>query len=330
MILRFVYKDPSKLFFSFNSKLLNHSAMFKRSPLPHATDIPPRVFCLGGSTTNGNNMPISFSYPNLLQRVFIAARKNGSIYNFGISGVSAVTTNFFIKNILPEYKPSCVVIHDGYNDLPIVIKKMGEDKYQFITPDYYNTFNPYIKNPVLRYAMCFIKFNLRSLRRFSVTFVKRVLHGGGDLFLGFDYKQFKLKEGNTKDILDENGKRLKVMLEKEFDSIDYCLKNGIKVIVILEPYIKPMHFVPPFGTDFRDEKVGEILSECHKIQQSIYFAALRNRYKGERNLQILDLREVFKDKYNELFYDECHLNGKGNFFKAQYVFAALNQLFPKK
>ncbi|MDD5439248.1 MAG: hypothetical protein PHS37_03585 [Candidatus Omnitrophica bacterium] len=326
--LRFHYDDPRKFYYSANPHLVEHTDLFKRSPVPSPLDFPPRVFCLGGSTTNGCNMPFKWSYPNLLDALFKRAGKGGTAYNFGISGVNSVTTNFFIKNILPRYNPNCVVIHDGYNDLPIVIKKLGDDRYSYITPDYYHPYNPYIKNPVVRYLSSFIKFNLRSTRRFVVTFVKDTLHGGGDLFLGFDYKAFKQQEGNSKDIMRENALRAKIMVETELDSIDYSLKHGIKVIVILEPHIQPMHFLPQFGTGFRDEKVGEILAECHKIQQSLYLVALAKKYGTNPDVRIMDMREIFKGRYNELFYDECHLNGKGNFIKAEYVYYAVWKLFP--
>lgn len=325
--LRFKYNDPNVFYYTFNPAIVTHSELFKRSPLPRKIDPAPRVFCLGGSTTNGCNMPINRSYPNLLDAIIKQNHKSGSAYNFGISGVSAITTNFFIKNILPQYNPNAVVIHDGYNDLPIIIKKLGDDNYEYIKPDYYNPFNPYIKNPVLRYLSGFIKFNLRAMRRFTVTFVKETLRKGGDLFLGFDYTRYPKFTGTAKDIMQENLKRAKIMIDAEIDSIDYCLKNNIKAIIILEPYIKPHHFVPPFGTGFRDENVGEILSECHKIQQTLYLVALAKKYNNNPNVKILDMRELFKGKYPELFYDECHLNGQGNFIKAQYVFNTIDQLF---
>ncbi|MBN1353334.1 MAG: hypothetical protein JW994_01510 [Candidatus Omnitrophica bacterium] len=327
--LRFKYDSPAKFFFSLDPKLLNHVALFRRSPVPSKGDPAPRVFCLGGSTTNGNNMPMRQSYPNILDVLFKYKGRSGTAYNFGISGVSAVTTNFFIKNIVSLYNPSCVVIHDGYNDLPIVIKKLGRNSYSFIVPDYNKPFNPYVHNPVLRYVTSFIKFNLRDIRRFLVTFVKDTLKKGGDLFLGFDYKAYRLHTGNTEDILAENQKRMKIMFEKETDSIDYCIKNGIKVIIILEPYIKPHHFMPPFKTGFRDENVGEILRECHVIQQTLFFNILVKKYKGNDNVVILDMRKIFKGKYRELFYDECHLNGKGNAIKAFIVYKAVDRLFPE-
>ena len=326
--LRIYYKGPGIFFYSLRPELVNHVEMFRRSPVPHKTDPAPRVFCLGGSTTNGCNMPIPFSYPNLLQNIFDYNKRPGTAYNFGISGVNSVTTNYFIKNILPKYDPSCVVIHDGYNDLPIVIKQLDDDLYSYIKPDYHVPYNPHIKNPVARYIISSVKFNLRSIRRFVVTFVKERLHRGGDLFLGFDYKRYKLYEGDSRDIYAENEKRMKIMIETELDSIDYCISNGIKVIVILEPYIKPLHFEPRWGSGFRDKNVGEILSECHKKQQTLFLMALAQKYRGQSGLVVLDLREFFAGKYDQLFYDECHLNGEGNYIKAQLVYSAVNKLSP--
>jgi len=327
--LRFRYKSPGKFSYSLNSELLSHVFLFNRSFLPHSTDPAPRVFCLGGSTTNGCSMPIKKSYPNILYTLFKFRERSGTAYNFGVSGVNSVSTNSFIKNILPKYKPSCVVIHDGYNDLPVVIAKLDNDLYSYIRPDYRKPYNPYIKNGFIRHVASLIRCNFYATRRCVLRFVSNKLQRAGDLFLGFDYKRYKQYEGRSEDIFQENNKRLRIMLEEEIDSIDYCLKNGIKVIVIIEPYIKPLHFVPPYGSGFRDKDVGHILSECHKKQQTIYLMALAKRYKGVRDIAILDMREIFKGRYDELFYDECHLNGKGNLIKAQYVYAAIEKLFPE-
>ncbi len=323
--LRFHYRMEKNFLFSVNPDYLNHFAIFSRSLLPDKRDSAPRVFCVGGSTTNGCNMPIPFSYPNLIQSIYEDKHKPGTVYNFGVSGVGSVTTNFFVKHIIPRYDPQCVVIHDGYNDLPIVISKLGDDRYSYITPDYLNTFNPYIPNPVLRYCSSFIRFNFRATRRFVLT---RILPVRNDVFLGYDYKKYPLHEGTKEQILAENNKRLKIMLKKEIDTIDYCLQNGIKVIVILEPHIRPLHFSPPFTSSMRDPQVGFILSECHQAQQALFAFALSQKYGDNKNVIILDMREIFKDRYKDLFYDECHLNGAGNAVKAEIVYNYLQVFFP--
>ena len=327
-ILRAKYNVAEKFSYNLNAELMSHVFLFNRSYLPSAMDPAPRVFCLGGSTTNGCSMPINLSYPNILQAIFQINEKSGTAYNFGVSGVNSVTTNSFIKNILPKYKPSCVVIHDGYNDLPVVVEKLADDRFLYIRPDYNKPYNPYIKNKLLRYAASLIKCNFFATRRFILILLSNKLHLTGDLFLGYDYQRYKRYEGTSEDIFAENDKRLKIMLEKEIDSIDYCLENGIKVIVVIEPYIKPMHFVAPYQSGFRDQEVGYILSECHKKQQTIYLLTLLRRYADIQDVVILDMRTIFEGKYDTLFYDECHLNGQGNYIKAQYVFSAIQRLFP--
>ena len=122
---------------------------------------------------------------------------------------------------------------------------------------------------------------------------------------------------------------MELFIKSEIDSIEYCLKNNIKVIIILEPHIKPFHYTPPFETGFRDENVGPILSDCHKIQQQQYAIELAKRYLGNKNVVVIDMREFFRDSYKELFYDECHLNGKGNTVKAAIVYGVLLKLFPQ-
>lgn len=120
---RYKYDYPHKFFYTLNPKFLNHAVIFKRSFIPSKNDPPPRIFCLGGSTTQGNNMPVEKSFPMLLQFIFDSNHKQATVSNFGVNGVSSSTTNFFIRNILGQYNPNCAIIHDGYNDLPVVIKK---------------------------------------------------------------------------------------------------------------------------------------------------------------------------------------------------------------
>lgn len=322
--LRFKYKAPQKFLYSLNPRVVIGFTTFQRSKPPESRDLQPRIFCIGGSTTHGSFMPWYYSYPSLLQSLIDYNQKTATVYNFGVSGVSAVATNFIIKNILPRYQPKCVVIHDGYNDLPIVVRKKSEDAYLCIFPDYEHPYNPYVGNPVVRYMLALVKFNFEGIRRFVLSQVVPA-----DLFLGYDYKKYKLQEVTPKRVFEENEKRLGIMLEKETDSIDYCLTQGIKVVVILEPYIKPLYFTTPPGTGFRDASVGEILLECHKLQQTAYLNVLVSKYRNNPNVAIVDMREVFKDKYEELFYDECHLNGAGNAVKAQIIYSFLEQLFPE-
>lgn len=155
-----------------------------------------------------------------------------------------------------------------------------------------------------------------------------MLGKGGDLFFGYDYKRYKLLEGTSEDIFRENEKRLKIFLDKEVDSIDYCCSHGIKVLIILEPYINAHHYLPSFTTGFRDENVGDILYECHKIQQDRFLDILISKYiRDKGNVFVLDMRQMFKNLYKEYFYDECHLTGEGNYIKAKFIYDALSAFY---
>ena len=164
-IARLRLGDRNTFVYIFRPKLLCHAAIFNRSLLPSPSDQAPRIFCLGGSTTHGNNVPAHGSFPFFTQLLLKRDNKEGTVYNYGVAGVSSVTTNFFIKRIVSEYKPQCVVLHDGYNDIPIVLKKLSENRYSYIRPDYTKPYNPYIRNGLLRYLWSFNKINLRAIKR---------------------------------------------------------------------------------------------------------------------------------------------------------------------
>ena len=299
------------------------------SLLQNQSDPSPRIFCVGGSTTHGCATPLEGSFPGLLKSLLDYNQKKASVYNCGVSGVNSVATNFFVKNILSRYNPQCIIIHDGYNDLPIAITKTGEDEYLYITPDYQKPYNPYINNPLARYCSSFIKINFPMTRQFLLETMKKTMHNQKDLFLGFDSTKYPRMKGPGIKVAQENSLRIKIMVEKEIDTIDYCLAHHIKVIVILEPRIYSFHFIPPFTSGFRDQNVAPLLAECHKVQQAIYSQLIRQRYAGNNNVAVVDMSRVFDDSYSWLFYDECHLTTPGNAIKAQLLYNALQKLFPE-
>lgn len=325
--LRIKHGQPHIFAYIFMPKQLYHMAIFKRSRLPSLKDEQPRIFCIGGSVTHGNKMPPKESFPELLQTVLKSNNRPGTVYNFGVSGASSVATNCFVKKIISQYSPQCIIIHDGYNDIPIVLKKISDDRYFFISPAYTKPYNPYIENGILRYIGSFIDVNLYMTKSFILSRLMRIMGTKkSDLYLGFDYSKFKILEGDSERIFAENQKRIKVMFEKESDAIDYCLNNNIKVVVILEPMMKPLH--NPLNTKgLRDTNTGFILSKCHMSQQEAFSNLLNKKYKDNRNVKIIDMRTIFLDRYKELYYDECHFYGKGNLEKANLIYKAISELF---
>ncbi len=333
--LRFKYKAVDKFGYTLNAEngyFGNNASVFRRTPPPEAKNPRPWVFCFGGSTTHGSLMPFQYSYPFLIQGVSHEHDRQIWVFNMGVVGVASPATNSFIHWLVPQYRPDCVIIHDGYNDLPVLLRKLGPDRYAYIRPDYRRPWNPIPANPLLRYLVGISRYNLRAIIARMDVFMQDNVTKGEDLFLGFDYYHYKnsVKSGSFDDILVENEKRIKIFLESEFDSIDFCLKNGVKVIVVIEPKIIPMYHAKEFKSGFRDENVGEALRKCHDIQQERYARELAQRYGENPNVRIVDMRDLFTEKYQDLFYDECHANPSGNLVKAMYLYAAFDSLFPEK
>jgi len=333
--LRFKYQSVYKFGYTLNADdgmFGNNTAVFRRTPPPGPKNPRPWVFCFGGSTTHGSLMPFQYSYPFLMQGVSHEHDRQIWVYNFGVVGVASATTNSFIKWLIPRYRPECVIIHNGYNDLPVLLRKLGPDRYAYIQPDYKRPWNPIPSNPVLRYLVGVSRYNLRAIIARLGVFLQDHVTEGEDLFLGFDYYHYKksVKAGSLKDVLGENDKRTQVLIDSQIDTINFCLKQGVKVIVVLEPRIIPMYHAKGFKSGFRDENVGEALAECHNIQQERYGKELVSRFGENPNVRILDMRDAFTEKYQELFYDECHANPSGNLVKAIYLYGAFDSLFPEK
>ncbi|MCU0665483.1 MAG: hypothetical protein MUF05_00035 [Candidatus Omnitrophica bacterium] len=296
--------------------IVSFTGLFTHSHPPKKSDPRPWIICVGGSTTHGG-YAAEESFPYILGELFshnYQTSNSASVYNCGVSGVSSIATNFFIKKILFVYKPECIILHDGYNDLPIITKKISENKYSYETFDYSNSngsyVNPYIRNPVVRYFAYMVKINLPGI----YTYILRNINKG---------KPIPVAYGTDADIMEENQKRLKVMLGAEIDTIDQCLSKNIKVIVIIEPHMRPSFYLPEFGSAFKDVNAGSILDKCHRLQQAEFLSVLNQRYLGNNNVLILDLRRIFDDDYQKFHVDQIHLNARGNMILANILYKYL-------
>ena len=307
-----------------NPQVINYCGLFRRCPLPLKTDPYPRIFCIGGSTTLGM-LQMGESYPEILQEIFLRRGKRATVYNCGIQAASATVTNSILKGMLYRYHPSWVIIHDGYNDVPVILQKKGRDVYRYARFDYSDPYIPcsshfiYMRNPALRFASYFIKINIPV-----ILFRMRQMN----LYHDASDNNFRdVREGTAEDVLQENGIRLKVMLEKEIDTIDFCLKNNIKVMVILEPEIEPFYQAPGVMSCFIEPQAAPIAAECHRVQQLLFKVVLTKRYSGNSNVIVLDFRNYFKDNYRNNFFNELHLNKAGNILLATSIYPYLEQLF---
>ena len=292
--------------------------VFQRGGTPSAADPAPRVFTLGGSTTHGMSVPPSESYPHYIQ----AALGKGSVYNYGVVGISSSSTNAFVKTVLPKHQPQVVVLHDGYNDLPIILKK-ADGKYQYMETGDTKPYNPYAGGA----PISFFRYNFWSTRNRLVdnlALARGFFAHEGDVFLGYDYSKMAIKTGTEEDIYRENEIRMKQFIASELDTLKYALENNIKTVFVMEPNIIPNW--APRTTGFRDISTGDIQRRNHLIQQAALLKALEP-HRQNPNLRIVDLRERLEKDYKIYYYDECHLLAPGNRIVGEEIAAAIADMF---
>jgi len=311
---------------SFNKlKDRNFMQSFPRARIPSGNEVSPLIFTLGGSTTYGWGVSPEQVYPAQIEKFLREKDKNfGTVINFGVVGISSQTTNEFIKNTLSKYNPSIYVIHDGYNDLPLILKKEGSDSYEYIPINDSHAFNP-VMNPIAS----FFRYNFWSTRNRlfdNIAFIRDLFANQGNIFLGHDYTKLKVQKGNSQDIEKENQFRTNQLISNEIDTIRFALKNNQKVILVLQPEIFPNW--APTHTGFRDITTGEIQKKNHDSQQRQLLEALKE-FSDNPNIQVVDLRKILSPNYREYYVDESHLNGAGNTIVGQEIAKTVMQMYGK-
>ena len=73
-----------------------------------------RIFCLGGSTTEGPELPYKFTYPQLLEDLINKQRVN--IVNAGVQGYRSIHLLKLYQQKIRNLKPDIITIFSGWND----------------------------------------------------------------------------------------------------------------------------------------------------------------------------------------------------------------------
>lgn len=94
-------------------------------------DLALKIVAVGDSLTAGYNLPLSDSYPKILERKLLTAGKNVTVVNAGISGETTAGLLDRAK-FISEQKPDILLITSGGNDffrnLPIVRTRENIEK----------------------------------------------------------------------------------------------------------------------------------------------------------------------------------------------------------
>lgn len=286
-----------------------------------------RIFCFGGSTTYGSGSKIrnlqiedNETYPYYLEQaakaIFSESGRAVRVFNLGMTGASSAVIESRLREFL-GFVPDLVIIHSGYNDLPLITGVQG-DRYTYIKPDLSRPEN-------FSWLVDFYRNNkkksiLSNKKRFSQTdnIIKE------DIFLGFNISQEKARfSGDQDEVEQEFKRRFEMYKDNILGMIRLCLDSNVKVVFALQPRIIPNYWV--CRPSFREPKSAEIQKRFHNMQRSTIQKYL-HEFKGDGRFRIIDLADVFKGREKNYYIDEAHLGPEGNKIVAQALLSPVEAL----
>ena len=300
----------------------NLRTVFRAAKIPDAEHDGKKIFSLGGSTTYGLGAPPQGSISALTEKFLREEQIKASVFNFGIVGVSSTTTSRVMFEVLPQFSPWATIIHDGYNDLPVVLDANDDGTFNVIVWDESKNYYPVHKSAVIS----FFRYNFWSTwnRIYDhLTWFRQFLSAEGDVFMGSVRSARSSVKMSRKEVFAENKKRTKILIANTIEKIKFAKNKSQKIVIIIEPQIIPNW--APNGTGFRNANVGEIQKINHDEQQQSLLSALAE-YSQDRDIAILDLRYTLTDKFEKFYVDESHLNLEGNAVIAASVTRALKEM----
>ena len=247
-----------------------------------------RIFIVGGSTTFGAG---SFSdeetIPGYLQKLFEKTDKNVEIINAGINSGYSYSERFLVENDLQDFNPDMIILYTGGND----------------------SHRPTI-NPTITYGD--YGLNIKDLKFWRTPFVI------SDIFI--ETTRYEKSNNN----IDESFTKEKIAYWTE-NMKSICSTNSnnqITTIVTLHPILATSQKIfSPDEKKYSEKSNFQSTPTSLKIYDGI----------GE-NLKILsnfcddtyDLRSVFTGISEPIFFDESHINAKGNMIVAEKLFAIIS------
>ena len=247
-----------------------------------------RIFLVGGSTTFGAG---SFSdeetIPGHLQKLFDSSGKNVEIINAGINSGYSYTERFLIENDLHDFDPDMIILYTGGND----------------------SHRPTIK-PTVTFGDYGI--NIKDLRFWRTPFVI------SDYFI----ETTRYEKPNSS--LDENfiEKKISYWTENMNSICNTNSKNQIKTIITLHPILATSQKI--FSPD--EKKYSERSNfQSSPTTLKIYDGIGENLKKLPNSCdETYDLRSIFTDISEPIFFDESHTNSKGNMIVANKLFTIIS------
>lgn len=258
------------------------------------TDNIYRIFVVGGSSTFGYGASSNEeTIPGKLSNMF--KNKNVEIINAGIGGATSFEEKYLIKNDILQMNPNLIIIFDGGNDV----------RYEQLESKNYSANQE--KNP----------WKFKNYKFYRTPFVI------WENFLRFSEK-------DTESIIYDPDKSIDNTISSNWEKNmrEICnlgIKNDFKVIIFIQPLL---------GTDkiLSEDESKMFYGEKEKLNQNLI--QLENLVKTSQNLKsdcfaIHDLRSVFKNISEPVFFDDIHLNDFGNQMVAERIYKEIFSMVEK-
>jgi lysophospholipase L1-like esterase len=270
-----------------------------------------RVFCLGGSTTYGAEVPNQWTYPQQLDDLFHDPSVN--VINAGVGGYRSIHLLTYYKKYIRPLQPDIITIYCGWNDYEDFLYAYWKPK----DPHGHclrSQFDEYINSPVkniivgrLLWRAYYKIMNYNRSETISASQASRFFTEADSPVWQAEYK------GNLQALIDEARK-------------DGC----IPVLIMLPSPTFPG--APKEAKDFADADLN--MSGRWEAMVVALQAIRKNLHQLARENQIplIDVNQAF-DQYNQdhkakfkLFVDRMHLTKEGNTLIATTMYPEIKAL----
>jgi len=254
-----------------------------------------RVFVVGGSTAFGVGTTSDiYTIPGYLQQLYDKKYpdKNIEIINAGIPKAYSLTESELIKNSLIDYNPDLIIVYDGWND---------------ITHSYKQT---------------------ESIESTQTDELIRMINRSDYLTPKVLIQQYFNYQRTSTDIIEFNPSNISEKINLWKNKLEEICTNGktqnFETVVILQPLL---------GTGNKNLTIEETYYYNHYDSKNMinYYDLYSNELlELEKTCtQTIDLRNVF-DNYDEtIYYDAGHMSNFGNKIVASKIYEEISLLIEK-
>lgn len=258
------------------------------------------IICSGGSTTAGQGIKDSDTWPSNLERNLLSNGINCSVKNAGVYGYDSYNELMNIRNNLINLKPDILILHQGWNE-EFAFSVSGNEK----------NYKPKQSKKYLE-KLLFYSNNIKFFPRASMLAV--ILFRAFRVHNLFKRKKGKMNFSNSQRWNNlQNDTYIKAWFDNLLEIKEICLENNIKLFLLNYPCLVNINDSPKNRNLYIE---NSRLTDNHATYQAFSKARIEETFRViEKYFDILNVEKNFQSisgkKRLELFTDEIHLSAKG-------------------